>query len=177
MTADELADLPDSPFRHELVKGELLTMPLPFKQHGEVSANLMFALAQYVKANKFGVVYARSGFKLESDPDTVLGPDVAFVRRERVGTISKKYRQDAPDLAVEVISPSQRPQAIRRKTELCLQLGARAVWNVNPQTRTVSVHRDNGEVTHFSGSDVLTDDDVLPGFRISLTEIFSVGHF
>lgn len=176
MTADELSDLPDSPFRHELVKGELLTMPLPFKKHGAVSANLTFALIQYVKTNKLGVICAEAGFKLESDPDTVLGPDVAFVRRERV-TISEKYGEGAPDLAVEVISPSDRPQRIKWKTEQWLQHGARSVWNVNPQTKTVTVHRDNGEVTNFSGSDVLTDDDVVPGFRISLTEIFSVGGF
>ena len=176
MTADELFDLPDSPFRHELVKGELLTMPLPFKEHGAVSANLTFALMQYVKTNKLGVVYAEAGFKLESDPDTVLGPDVAFVRRERV-TISKKYGEGAPDLAVEVISPSDRPQRIKWKTEQWIQHGARAVWNVNPQTMTVSVYRENGEVRHFSGADILTDDDLLPGFKISLTEIFSVGNF
>lgn len=176
MTADELSNLPDSPFRHELVKGELLTMPLPFKEHGAVSINLAVALAQYVKANKLGVVYAESGFKLESDPDTVLGPDVAFVRRERIG-ISKKYGEGAPDLAVEVISPTDRPKRIKWKTEQWLQHGARSVWNVNPQTSTVSVYRDNGEVRHFSGSDILTDNDLLPGFQISLTEIFSVGNF
>ncbi len=169
--------LPRGRFRHELVKGELLTMPLPGEEHGAVSATLMVALAQYVKANKLGVVYAETGFKLESDPDTVLGPDVAFVRRERIGTISKKYREGAPDLAVEVISPSERPHAIKRKTEQWLQFGARSVWNVNPQTMTVSVYRNNGEVWHFAGSDILTDDDLLPGFQISLSEIFPVGSF
>jgi Uma2 family endonuclease len=175
MTADELSNLPDGPFRHELVKGELLTMPLPFKEHGAISVNLTVALAQYVKANKLGVVYAEAGFKLESDPDTVLGPDVAFVKRERVG-ISKKYGEGAPDLAVEVISLSDRRQRIKWKTEQWLQFGAQSVWNVNPQTKTVSVYRNNGEVKHFSGAEVLTDD-LLPGFQISLTEIFPVGNF
>ena len=176
MTAEELSALPDSPFRHELVKGELLTMPLPKKKHGAVLVNLTVSLAQYVKANKLGVVYAHAGFKLESDPDTVLGPDVAFDKRERV-TDSQKYGEGSPDLAVDVISPSDRPQRIKWKTEQWLKHGARSVWNVNPQTLTVTVHRDNGEVKHFEGADILTDDDLLPGFRISLTEIFSVGNF
>ncbi|MGH9880892.1 MAG: Uma2 family endonuclease, partial [Pyrinomonadaceae bacterium] len=131
-----------------------------------------------VKANKLGRVYgAETGFKLESDPDTVLAPDIAFVSREHLGTISKKYREGAPDLAVEVISPSESRQKIEKKVGQWLQLGARAVWIVNPQTGTVGIHRDNGEVKLLSGSDELTGADVVPGFQIPLTEIFSFGNF
>src|SRR5215207_3678141 len=91
MTAEELANLPDSPFRHELIKGELLTMPLPKREHGRIAANLTMMLGQHAKANRLGDVYTESGFKLESDPDTVLGPDVAFVSQDRVDRTDGYY--------------------------------------------------------------------------------------
>ena len=178
ITAEELIKLPSGRFRYELIKGELLTMSPADEEHGAVSVNLGAVLWQHVKANKLGVVYAsETGFKLESNPDTVLAPDVAFIRRERVGTVSKKYREGAPDLAVEVISPNESRQKIERKIGQWLRLGARVVWIVNPQTATVSIHHDNGDVKLLSGLDVLTGEDVVPGFKIALPEIFSVGNF
>ncbi|MGI8919598.1 MAG: Uma2 family endonuclease [Pyrinomonadaceae bacterium] len=175
MTADELMKLPSGRFRYELVKGELLTMSPAGEQHGAVSLNLALELGMYVKANKLGIVYAaETGFKLESNPDTVLAPDVAFIARERVGQISKKYREGAPDLAVEVISPGERQAKIEKKVGQWLQLGARVVWIVNPQTVTVTVYRDDGDTKILSGSDQLTGDDVVPGFKILVSQIFDL---
>jgi Uma2 family endonuclease len=173
MTADELIKLPHGRFRYELVKGELLTMSPAGEEHGVVIMNIAAPLTLYVKTNHLGVVYgAETGFKLESNPDTVLAPDVAFVSSERLGTISKKYREGAPDLAVEVISPGDSLQKIEKKVGQWLQLGARVVWIVNPQMATVSVHRADGRVKVLSGTDQLNDDDLVPGFKLSLTEIF-----
>lgn len=178
VTAEELIKLPRGRFRYELIKGELLTMSPAGEEHGAVTANLTLALAQHVKANKLGVVYgAETGFKLESNPDTVLAPDMAFISRARVGTISKKYREGAPDLAVEVISPGESRLMIERKVVQWLHLGAHAVWIVNPQTATVTIYSADGEVKLLAGSDELTGDDVVPGFRIPITEIFSLVHF
>ena len=83
MTAEELMQL-EGPNRHELIKGELLTMPAPKYEHGRVVANLTIILGQHVKANRLGDICAGAGYKLESNPDTVLGPDVSFVARDRV---------------------------------------------------------------------------------------------
>ncbi len=173
MTAEELTKLPHGGFRYELIKGELLTMSPAGEEHGAVIINLTVPLAQHVKAFDLGVVYgAETGFKLESDPDTVLAPDIAFIRRERVGSISKGYRGGPPDLAVEVISPGESKSKIKEKVELWLQAGALVVWIVNPQTRMVAVHRPNTEPRLLSQEDELTGDDLVPGFRFPVFEIF-----
>ena len=178
MTAEELIKLPRGRFRYELIKGELLTMSPAGEQHGAISAKLAAELYVYVKANKLGIVYgAETGFKLESKPDTVLAPDVSFINRERVGQISEKYREGAPDLAVEVISPGERRTKVEKKVVQWLQLGADVVWIVNPQTVTVTVYHPDGGIKVLSGSDHLTGDDVVPGFKILVSEIFDLDSY
>jgi Uma2 family endonuclease len=173
MTADELLKLPDDSLRHELIKGELLTMsPAGFK-HDVIGTTLALLLFNHVRANNLGVVVSGdTGFKLESDPDTVLAPDSAFVARERVGEISENFFPGAPDLAIEVRSPSDRRPAVERKAAMWLSLGAKSVWLVEPRQRTVEVVRADGERKLFRESDELVDDTV-PGFRVRVSEIFN----
>ena len=174
MTAEELIRLADDGLRHELIKGELLTMSPPGEEHGAVTLNLAFLLAEYVRAQNLGRLYAGdTGFKLESDPDTVLAPDIAFIRAERVGVISKDYRSGAPDLVVEVLSPNDRRRKVDEKASTWLELGALVVWLVNPRARTVDVRFANGERKLFSEDAELTGDEVVPGFRVSVSEIFA----
>ena len=171
MTAEELFNLPDDGYRHELIKGELLTMPLPKEIHGAVTANLLGLFYIYVKSDNAGRVVGECGFKLESDPDTVLGPDVAFIARHRDEPLSDSFFSDAPDLAVEVLSPGDRKSQVQRKTALWLELGAKAVWNVDPRKRTVEVVHADGQRWLFHESDELVDDTV-PGFRVAVSKIF-----
>ena len=170
MTAEDLMQL-EGPYRHELIKGELLTMPLPKSEHGRVVANLLMLLGLHVKAHNLGAVFAETGYKLESNPDTVLGPDVSFVSRERLGD-PDGYYEGAPDVAVEVLSPSDRRGRIEWKTNLWISLGAKSVWNVNPKLRTVEVVRAGGERKVFHETDELVDETV-PGFRVTVSEIFN----
>ena len=172
MTAEELGNLPDEPLRHELIKGELLTMPLPKYDHMRVSANLTILLGQHAKAHRLGEVYSEGGFKLESDPDTVLGPDVSFVARHRVALSPEGYHLGPPDLAVEVLSPGDRRGKVEHKLSLWLEFGTRSVWHVNPRKRTVEVIRPTGERKLFHETDELIDDTV-PGFRVAVSEIFA----
>ena len=172
MTAEELINLDDDSHRHELIKGELLTMPLPKFEHGRVTMKLAVILAQHVQANNLGIVCSEAGFKLESDPDTVLGPDISFIAHGRTAVLPDGYYPGSPDLAVEVLSPGDRRGRIERKLSLWLQSGARSVWHVNPQRRTVEVILSTGERRILHETDVLVDDTV-PGFRVKVSEIFA----
>jgi Uma2 family endonuclease len=172
MTAEELIRLPSGQYRYELVKGELLTMFPSGAERGAVIMNLAVPLGVHVKSNKLGIIFgAETGFTLERDPDTVLAPDIAFIRKERVGTLAKGYWDGAPDLVVEVISPKESKKKIETKTAQWLQFGALAVWLVNPQTRTVEVRSAAGEKKVLHKEDVLTDQ-LVPGFSLPVAEIF-----
>ena len=172
MTADELLNMPDDGNRHELIKGELLTMSPASYEHGDVTMNLSGLLYNHVKANNLGrLLAADTGFKLERNPDTVLAPDIAFIARDRATPLSQFFHLGPPDLAVEVLSPSDRRGKVERKTALWLELGAKAVWNVNPRKRTVEVIHADGHRWLFNETDELVDDTV-PGFRVAVSKIF-----
>ena len=177
MTAEELLLLPSGEYRAELINGELITMPLPGAPHGRIAMRLGGPLAQFVWDNELGEVYINdTGFQLTSNPDTVLGPDISFVSKERMEENGepKGYWQGPPDLAVEVSSPSDRPGKVKTKLSRWLAFGARQVWIVDPKFHTVTIYRSLSDVITFSGQDHLEADDILPGFRISLERIFKV---
>ncbi|HEY4425761.1 MAG TPA: Uma2 family endonuclease [Pyrinomonadaceae bacterium] len=172
MTAQELGKLDDDSNRHQLIKGELLTMPPAKYEHGRVCANLTFLLMQHVKANRLGVVGTECGYKLESDPDTVLGPDVSFVAEVRISLSPEGYHSGPPDLAIEVLSPGDRPGYVERKLAIWLHTGTRSVWLVNPRRRTVEVISSLNNRRMLHEDDELVDDTV-PGFRVKVSEIFA----
>ena len=171
MTAEELGNLPDEPLRHELIKGELLTMPLPKAEHMRVSANLTGMLWQHAKANGLGEVYTEGGYKLESDPDTVVGPDVSFGAKDRVSLSPEGYHLGPPNLAVEVLSPGDRRSKVEQKLSLWLEFGTKSVWLVNPRRRTIEVCKPTRERKLFHETEEFVDDTV-PGFRVAVSEIF-----
>jgi Uma2 family endonuclease len=173
MTAEELIQLPDDGLRHELIKGEHLTMPPPGAEHGLVVNNIAFLLTEYIRRHHLGkVITGDAGFKLESEPDTVLGPDVAFIRRERIAEISTQYFPGAPDLVVEVLSPGDRRGKVEAKASTWLETGARAVWLINPKTKTVKVLHADGQNELLTVEDEVSGDDIVLGFRCRVAEIF-----
>ena len=176
MTADELLAKPDDGFVYELIKGELIKVsPPPGHEHGLVAMNIAGPLFEYVKTKNLGNVYAaETGYLLEQDPDTVRAADVSFVSRkriERAGTV-KGYWKGAPDLAVEVISPSDTMGRIEGKVAKWLESGTRLLWVVSPKMRTVTVYRSLTEIAVLTDKDTLDGGDVVPGFQISVAEIF-----
>jgi Uma2 family endonuclease len=176
VTADELFRMPDDGFRYELVRGELRRMTPSGFQHGAVVVNVTVALAQYVRANHLGVVCgAETGFVLGSDPDTVLAPDVAFVRQERIPASGQPvgFWRGAPDLAVEVLSPSDSHREADEKARAWRDAGCRLVLVVSPRAGTVTVYRmGTPESTLAEGASV-DAEDVVPGFHLSLADVFA----
>ena len=143
----------------------------PQSLHGRVVANLAIILGLHVRANRLGVVYSESGYHLERDPDTVLGPDMSFVSKERVDEAGGYY-QAPPDVAIEVLSPGDRKGYVERKLAIYLETGTRSVWLVDPRRRTVEViHSRNDRKTFYEDDDLV--DDTVPGFRVKVSEIFA----
>jgi Uma2 family endonuclease len=174
MTAEELMQLPDDGFRYELINGELKKMPPPGPPHGRIAFRLSSALGPFISEHELGEGFTEIGFKLTSNPDTVLAPDLAFLTNEcfAKGRDREGYWLGAPDLAVEVLSPSDRPGKVKQRISRWFSLGAKQLWIVDPKHSTVSVYRSESDVTTFSGSDYLEAQDLFPGFRISLDKIF-----
>jgi Uma2 family endonuclease len=177
MTADELLAMPDDGFSYELIKGELIKVsPPPGHEHGLVTMNIAGPLYEYVKNKNLGKVYAaETGFLLEQNPDTVRAADVAFIRSERIekaGPI-KGYWVGAPDLAVEVVSPSDTVRRIEGKVAQWLEAGTCMVWVVSPRLHTVTVYRSLTDIETLTKNNTLDCGDVIPGFQISISEIFA----
>ena len=175
MTADDLLRLPDDGQRHELVRGELRTMPPAGYEHGWSTGKLDRSLGNFVEAHGLGdVVPGDVGFRLRTDPDTVRAPDVAFVSAERVRAIGRvaSYWPGAPDLVVEVISPNDLYTEVEDKVAEWLEHGARLVFVVNPRRRTVAVHRPDRPLRVLTLEDTLDGEDVVPGWTLPLRELF-----
>ena len=168
-TADELLQLPDDGSRYELVRGELRKMSPAGGRHSQIAARIVARLLVYVEEHQLGAVYgADGGFVLSRNPDTLRVPDGSFVRAERF-VDTPAFVAGAPDLAVEVISPSDLYSEVAWKTDEYLRAGTRAVILVDPEKRTVRVSRASGTVLI---DDVLTVEEVIPGWRMSVAEIF-----
>jgi Uma2 family endonuclease len=176
MTADELLALPRGEFRYELVNGELKKMSPAGQKHGRIIVHLTEPLAKYVREHQLGQVYAaETGFKLRSNPDTVLAADIAFVRRERLEALgeTESYWPAAPDLAVEVNSPSDTVREVEKKVMEWLEFGTRLVWVVSSKLQTVTIYRSLTDIGLLTENDTLDGGDVVPGFQIRVAEIFA----
>ena len=173
LTADELLSLRIPGKSLELVRGVLLVKEPPGFLHGAVAARLGNMIANHVNARDLGLVLAaETGFKLAADPDTVRAPDVAFVRRERIpDPLPGGYAALAPDLAVEVLSPSDRPGAVLAKVADWLDAGSQLVWVVDPAARRARVYRADGSESLLVEGDVLDGETVLPGFSCRLAAV------
>lgn len=176
ITAEQLFATPDDGQRRELTDGELVMMAPASGGHGEIASALGSWLYMHVRSHGLGKVYAaETGFILSRNPDTVLAPDVAFVSRERLPAGGLPYRgfvPFAPDLAAEVLSPDDRQVDVEEKIQRWLDAGTKAVWIINPQRRTVTVHRSSRDPRMLREADVLLGEDVVPGFELKVAELF-----
>jgi Uma2 family endonuclease len=174
LTAQDLWQLPDMGTRRDLVRGEVIeTMP-PGGQHGAIAVILAMLLRLWTKQNTGGYVGVEAGYILAHDPDTVRGPDVSYVRAERIprSGIPEGFWDMAPDLAVEVVSPSETADEVREKVRDFLSAGTPLVWTIYPRTREVIVHTPDGLARTYEANDTLEFPDALPGFICSVVELF-----
>ena len=174
MTAEELWQLPDTGVRYELIDGELVeTMP-PGGIHGAVAVVLSTLLRIWMRQHGRGYIGVEAGFILARDPDKVRGPDVSYVRAERipVSGIPEGFWTIAPDLAVEVVSPTETAEEIRAKVRDFLRAGTPMVWVIYPRSREVVVHLPDGTARTYHEQAELTAPAILPGFSCTVTELF-----
>lgn len=175
ITAEQLYEMPDDGFRHELLRGCLVAEPAPGRVHGRTIANVTAILKAFVKSTRSGVVYAAdTGFVLARDPDTVRGPDVAFVtnERERQAGSGLRYFPGAPDLAIEVLSPGDRVKEVLGKVSDYLAAGCRLVWVVDPVREEIQVFHSPFSPRVLAADELLDGEDVLPGFSVRVSELF-----
>ena len=174
MTAEELLhlNLPDK--RTELVRGVLVVREPAGYEHGDIAARLLVRIGSFVETNSLGsVLAAETGFTLARNPDTVRAPDVAFITRARIPEPRPRgFAELAPDLAVEVLSPDDRPGEVLAKVADWLDAGTRLVWVVDPIRSAARVYRADGTESVLDASRVLAGEDVLPGFECALEELF-----
>jgi Uma2 family endonuclease len=173
-TAEELLRTPGLG-RCELLRGELIMMSPAGFEHGRIAALICGRLVQFLEQHPVGVVMgAETGFWIERDPDTVRAPDVAFLRTERLPpTAVRGFFPEAPDLAVEVLSPDDRASEVFGKVQDWLAAGCRAVWVVDPASKTVSVYSGARQALVLREGDEITGGDLLSGFRLPLAEVFA----
>ena len=174
LTALEFWELPRNGTHRELVRGEVIeTMP-PGGRHGEIAASLATLLRLWTQQTAGGYVGVEAGYILAHNPDTVRGPDVSYVRAERIpeGGVPEAFWELAPDLAVEVVSPNETAEDVREKVLDFLRAGTPLVWTIYPRTNEVIVHTPDGLARTYGPGDTIEFPDLLPQFTCQVAELF-----
>jgi len=175
VTAEELCQMPEPAdgSRYELLEGELVQMTPAGARHGRTTLAVGTVLFTFVSEKGLGhVVSNDTGVFTEKDPDTVLAPDLAYWSRQRLPELPEGFVEVPPDLAVEVVSPSDSQSYVHRKVLHYLDHGVSLVWVVDPKTRTVTVYRSRRDVCILGEAEEITGGDVLPGFSCRVGEFF-----
>lgn len=173
-TSDDLYAMgSDAPF--ELIQGELVSVSPSSYKSNLVLSNLHLEIKLFVRAHRLGYVsIAEAGYLLEADPDSVVAPDIGFIARKHMldPIPARGFLPLRPDLAVEVISPSDERVDIARKQALYERVGVPLVWWIDPKTETATIHRSGKPVQYLDRTGQLDGGDILPGFTLKLSDIF-----
>jgi Uma2 family endonuclease len=175
VTADDLLHMPDDDMRHELVRGELRTMPPAGGEHGWIAGLTFKLISDFVDARRLGWTFAaETGFHIARNPDIVRAADVAFVSSGRFATghPPREFPDLAPDFVVEVMSPGDSNREVEEKVRDWLDAGVRLVWIMRPARRTLAVHTASSDVRVLQETDVVDGGNVLPGFSCPVRDLF-----
>jgi Uma2 family endonuclease len=172
LTYDDLQRFPQDNLRRELIDGELVVTAAPATRHQRVVAVLVAELYQYAKQLGGEVLPAPTDVYF-SDTN-VVEPDVLFLRPENLQRIEKKFIRSAPDIVVEVSSPSTRRLEIVRKLELYERFRVPEYWYVDLEADRIEIYRFQGD--HFARPELLARDDrlesaLLPGFGLPVEDV------
>ena len=175
MTVDEflVATLPEK--KAELVRGEVHLIPPAGASHGRAGANLVFLLTSYVRQHALGSVFGDGvGYELTEFPHTVRVPDASFVRSDRLppGGLRPGIFKFPPNLAIEVLSPSERASELEEKLRDYMLAGTTLIWIVDPVRRTIMTVSSDAPVRWLSEGETLDGGEVIPGFSCAVADVF-----
>ena len=155
---------------YEYMKGVLIPMPPTSGEHGEISSNVQWYLYSHVRENQLGRVYTSdTGFRIG---ERVLMPDIAFVSSARLPDDRRKAFSIPPDLAVEIVSPTDIQYRVIEKAFTYLDAGTRLVWVIEPVAKTVTVYRSETDIKTLTREDTLTGENVVEGFSCQVAQLF-----
>jgi Uma2 family endonuclease len=175
-TADEVFDLEDDE-RHELIDGELFTLPGSGGRASAIGLRIGRLIGNYLEDHPSGYVLGADGsFVVTHHPETMFSPDASYITFNRLpgGVLPEKFIPTWPDLAIEVLSPSDRRIEAERKVQRYLAAGTPLVWLIDPKSETVMVYRRSGSSQQLARGQTLSGEDVLPGFEVSVDRIFNL---
>jgi Uma2 family endonuclease len=174
MTYAQYCLLPEDGKQYEVIDGELFMTPAPRPKHQKIVVRLTEELSRFVRANKLGEVFVAPTDVL-LDEHTILQPDVLFIRKDRLGIVKEDAIEGAPDLVVEVLSPSTFYKDLRKKMTAYAQFGVQEYWIVDPETESIEIcarRDDKLQSARKFSSDEAVESALLPGFRLRVKEVF-----
>jgi Uma2 family endonuclease len=175
VTAGDFLRIPNGAYRLELVEGELRKISPAGGLHGYLSIEIGSRLSDAVKRGQLGCVLgAETGFRIARDPDTVLAPDVSFIRQDRLRVIGlpQEFFPEAPALVVEVVSPSDTAEEVDDKIRRWFAAGVEVAWVVYPSGRSVTVYHGLNDIRVLTQDDTLDGGNLVPGFNCRVGDLF-----
>jgi len=174
MTSAEFFQLPAGPPYFQLIDGDLYMSPSPRRYHQQLSMRLSLLLGGFIEDHNLGELYAApSDVALAND--IVLEPDLYFVSHERAGILTDQGATGAPDLVIEILSPSTAKMDLGRKREIYATAGVREMWIIAPETRTVEIHRfaeNPGESALLLQAGDFIESPIFPGLKAPVAGVF-----
>ena len=154
---------------YEYIKGELIPIVPASIQHGKINTNLFLPLGMYVREKQLGDIFMDTGFKVG---ERLLIPDIAYLTTDRFPDDISTASPVPPDLAVEVVSPSDTLRRVEEKAFAYLEAGTQLVWVIKPTSKTVNVYRSETDITLLTRNDTLSGEGVVEGFSCQVAALF-----
>lgn len=155
---------------YEYAKGELVSMPPPTMEHGGISSNIVTLLNNYARQHQLGRIYtAETTFQVG---ESGRKPDVAYLSKERIPDNERQASPNPPDLAIEIVSPTDKVYDVTEKALEYLNAGTQMVWVIEPIAKTITVYRSSTDIKTLTQNDTLTGEEVVEGFQCAVAEIF-----